>query len=32
MTNPDYLGAYDFDVDEKSRTLKIKSVVQEKAK
>lgn len=32
MTNPDYLGAYDFDVDEKSRTLKIKSVVQEKVK
>jgi hypothetical protein len=32
MTNPDYLGAYDFDVDEKSRVLTIKHIVQEKIK
>jgi len=32
MTNPDYLGAYDFDEDEKSRVLTIKHIVQDKIK
>lgn len=32
LTNPDYLGAYDFAENEKSRTLQIKNVVVQKVK
>jgi hypothetical protein len=32
LTNPDYLGAYDFAENEKSRVLQIKQVIQQKVK